>query len=259
MQTRSRIRLACGQRSGAIDDAAAAVMATPWDPDAKALLGTTLLEERRFDEAIWFLGEALRADAANPAIQARLGQAFMLAGRHAAAAELLAHCAATAGGTPGLAALQAQNILLAGDAATAIALARTALAAGAADAALHSVLGACPGCRRPAGRGGAALHHRRPARAAERLPGAPRRSGDRHRHRPGADGYVASLFDGYAPRFEASLLGARLPGARAWCAGRSSGACRWSRKVLRNWARCSISAAAPAWSAWRWPMCWADR
>ena len=214
LQTRSRIRLARGQRRGAIDDAAAAVMATPWDPDAKALLGTTLLEERRFDEAIWFLGEALRADAANPAIQARLGQAFMLAGRHAAAAELLAHCAATAGGTPGLAALQAQNILLAGDAATAIALARTALAAGAADAALHSVLAHALVAE---GRlGEAAPHFTIAARLVPQngylahLAAAATGTGtDR-----APDSYVASLFDGYAPRFEGSLLalGYRVPG-----------------------------------------------
>jgi len=214
LQTRSRIRLARGHRRGAIDDAAAAVMATPWDPDARALLGTTLLEERRFDEAIWFLGEALRADAANPAIQARLGQAFMLAGRHAAAAELLAHCAATAGGTPGLAALQAQNILLAGDATTAIAMARTALAAGAADAALHSVLAHALVAE---GRlGEAAPHFTIAARLVPEngylahLAAAATGTGtDR-----APDSYVASLFDGYAPRFEGSLLalGYRVPG-----------------------------------------------
>ncbi|RYI79500.1 MAG: tetratricopeptide repeat protein, partial [Acetobacteraceae bacterium] len=140
LQLRARIRLARGHRPAAIDDAAAAVMATPWDPGAKALLGTTLLEERCFDEAIWFLGEAMRAEPGNAAVQTRLGQAFMLAGRHEAAAELLAHCAATSGGRPGLVALQAQNALLAGDAAGAEAMLRAAMAAGTADAGVHSVL-----------------------------------------------------------------------------------------------------------------------
>ncbi|WP_043341545.1 tetratricopeptide repeat protein [Belnapia moabensis] len=58
-QIRARIRLARGEVKQGIDDAAAAVMATPWDPAAKALLGTALLEIRCFDEAIWFLNEAI--------------------------------------------------------------------------------------------------------------------------------------------------------------------------------------------------------
>jgi predicted TPR repeat methyltransferase len=214
LQTRSRIRLARGHRPGAIDDAAAAVMATPWDPDAKALLGTTLLEERRFDEAIWFLGEAMRADPLNPAIQSRLGQAFMLAGQHEAAAEILAHCAATTSGAPGLAALQAQNRLLAGDAVTAIAMTRAALVAGTADASLHSVLAHALVAE---GRlGEAAPHFTIAARLAPQngylahLAAAANGNGtDR-----ATDSYVASLFDGYAPRFEGALLslGYRVPG-----------------------------------------------
>ena len=214
LQLRARIRLARGHRPGAIDDAAAAVMATPWDPGAKALLGTALLEERCFDEAIWFLGEAMRAEPANAAIQTRLGQAFMLAGRHEAAAELLAHCAATSGGRPGLVALQAQNALLAGDAAGAEAMLRAAMAAGTADAGVHSVLAHV------------LLVHGRMADAAPHFTAAARLApGNGYlAHLAAAanglgtdratDSYVATLFDGYAPRFEHSLLslGYRVPG-----------------------------------------------
>lgn len=214
LQLRARIRLARGQRRAAIDDAAAAVMATPWDPEAKALLGTALLEERCFDTAIWFLGKALRADPANPDIQSRLGQAFMLSGRHAAAAEMLAHCVTASGGAPGLVALQAQNALLAGDAAGAEALLRAALATGASDAALHSVLAHVLLVR---GRmADAAPHFTAAARLAPRngylahLAAAANGTGtDR-----ATDSYVAALFDGYAPRFENALLslGYRVPG-----------------------------------------------
>ena len=214
LQLRARIRLARGRRPAAIDDAAAAVMATPWDPGAKALLGTALLEERCFDEAIWFLGEAMRAEPANAGIQTRLGQAFMLAGRHEAAAELLAHCAATGGGRPGLVALQAQNALLSGDAVGAEAMLRTALAAGTADAGVHSVLAHVLLVR---GRmEDAAPHFTAAARLAPgngylaHLAAAANGIGtDR-----ATDSYVATLFDGYAPRFEQSLLslGYRVPG-----------------------------------------------
>lgn len=217
LQLRARIRLARGQGLGAIDDAAAAVMARPSDPAAQALLGVAMLAGCRFDEAVYFLGEAFRADPANPAIQARLGQAFMLAGRHEAAAEILEHCEAAAPALPGIAALRAQARLLAGDPEGAIALARAALARGAVDASAHSVLAHALVAQ---GRMADAAPH---FAAAARL--APRDSYLAHLaaasgHAPASgaeratDGYVTALFDGYAPRFEASLLslGYRVPG-----------------------------------------------
>ncbi|MBL6454521.1 tetratricopeptide repeat protein [Belnapia sp. T6] len=213
-QLRARIRLAGGQGDGAVEDAAAAVMAAPWDPAAKALLGTALLERRSFDEAIWFLGEAMASDPGNPGIRARLGQAFMRAGRHEAAAELLAACCAAEPAHPGHAALRAQNTLLTGDAAAAAALAREALAACGADPSLHSVLAhalvamgrmteAAPHFAAAArlAPGNGYLAHL--AAAAEGM--EPERA---------TDAYLTAVFDGYAPRFEQSLLalGYRVPG-----------------------------------------------
>lgn len=218
LQLRARIRLTRGQGIGAIDDAAAAVMALPSDPAAKALLGMALLAERRFDEAVYFLGEAFRGDPANPMIQARLGQAFMLAGRHDAAAEMLEHCEASAPGLPGIAMLRAQGRLLTGDLEGAVTLAREALARGLVDAGTHSVLAHAlvSQGRMPE----AAPHFAAASRlapndsylahlAAAASPSGPAPKADR-----ATDGYVTALFDGYAPRFEGSLLslGYRVPG-----------------------------------------------
>ncbi len=213
-QIRARIRLARGEVKGGIDDAAAAVMATPWDPAAKALLGTALLEGRCFDEAIWFLSEAVSADPADTGLRARFGQAFMLASRHEAAAEQFALCRSQAPGRPRYAALQAQNALLAGDTASAIALAGSGLAEGIPDASLHSVLAHALVA---AGRVAEAAPH---FTAAARLsPGngylahlAAAATGEGTER--ATESYVAALFDGYAQRFEQSLiaLGYRVPG-----------------------------------------------
>ncbi|MCB4822829.1 tetratricopeptide repeat protein [Roseicella aerolata] len=208
---RARIRLARGRHAAAAEDAAAAVMAAPGELAGRLLLAAALLEEGRHDEAIWFLGEAWRADPGNPMLQFRLGQAFLRAGRHAAAAELLAQCEATAPATPGLAALRAQAALLAGDAPEAERLARAALARGLVDGAVHGVLAhALVGAGRLAE---AAPHF---AAAARLAPGsdhlAPSSGGTAPSRAP--DGYVTALFDGYAPHFEAALigLGYRVPG-----------------------------------------------
>ncbi|MCO6420052.1 tetratricopeptide repeat protein, partial [Siccirubricoccus sp. KC 17139] len=214
---RAHARQACGRLDQAIDDAAAAVMAVPADPGAKLALGNILAERGRFDEAIFFLGEAFRARPEDALIQLRLGQAFMLAKKHEAAAEILAHCVARHPDLPGAAALEAQNRLVAGDAVGAAALARAALARGLTEAALHSVL--AHALIAEADTEGAARHLTAAARLAPENPYlahlaaalggeaavAPERA---------ADDYVRTLFDGYAPRFEASLiqLGYRVPG-----------------------------------------------
>ena len=213
-QVRARIRLARGEGKGAIDDAAAAVMATPWDPPAKALLGIALLEARCFDEAIWFLGEAVSVNPADAGLRARLGQAFMLAGRHEAAAEQFALCRSQAPEHLRFVALQAQNALLAGDTAAAIALAETCLGAGIPDGSLHNVLAhALVGAGRLAEAG---PHFTAAARLspgdgylAHLAAAATGQATER-----ATESYVASLFDGYAPRFEQSLLslGYRVPG-----------------------------------------------
>ncbi|TCZ51095.1 tetratricopeptide repeat protein [Roseicella aquatilis] len=211
---RARIRLARGRHAAAAEDAASAVMAEPHDTGGRLLLAAALTEEGRHDEAIWFLGEAWRADPGNPVLQRRLGEAFLRAGRHEAAAELLAHCEALAPWTPGIAALRAQAALLAGDAVAAERMTRGAMARGVVEAALHSVLGHALVAQ---GRLAEAGPHF--AAAGRLAPGngyiahlAAAADGTAQARAPEA--YVATLFDGYAPHFEAALLGLgyRVPG-----------------------------------------------
>lgn len=207
---RARIRLARGHLAGAAEDAAAAVMAAPGDLAGRLLLATALLGEGRHDEAIWFLGEAWRADPANPVLQARLGQAFLRAGRHAAAAELLAHCAAQVPSLPGLAALRAEAALLAGDVAGAERLARAALARGIVEGAVHGVLAQALASQDRLEEAGP--HFTAAARLA---PGSeappPLAPIDAE---AGPETRLAALFDGFAPHFESVLLGLgyRVPG-----------------------------------------------
>ena len=138
----------------------------------------------------------------------------MRAGRHAAAAELLAHCEARAPWTLGIAALRAQAALLAGDAAEAERLARAALARGGVDGAVHSVLAHALVTQDRLAEAGPHF-----AAAARLAPDSPylahlaAASGGTAPDRA-PEGYVAALFDGYAPHFEAALLGLgyRVPG-----------------------------------------------
>ncbi|RAI56214.1 tetratricopeptide repeat protein [Roseicella frigidaeris] len=211
---RARIRLARGDQAGAVDDAAAAVMAKPGDRPARLLLASALLEAGRHDEAIWFLGEAWRAEPGNATLQLRLGQAFLRAGRYEAASELFTHCEAASPWTPGVAALRAQAALLAGDAGAAADLARAALARGIVDGAVHSVLAHALvnlGRLEEAG-----PHFAAAARLAPDDPYiahlAAAAAGTATGRAP--EGYVTALFDGYAAHFEPALLslGYRVPG-----------------------------------------------
>lgn len=211
---RARIRLARGRRDAAVDDAAAAVMAEPDDLPSGALLGAMLLSLQRFDEAIYFLGRAFQAAPQDPTAALQLAQAFLLAGRRAPAEELLAYCGNLPVRPPGLTALRAQSRLLAGDHEGAATLAAAGLAEGETTAALHSMLAH------------ALVAGDRMAEAAPHFAAASRLApGDGYLAHlaassgavasdRAADGYVACLFDGYAPRFEASLLGLgyRVPG-----------------------------------------------
>ncbi|WP_158292394.1 tetratricopeptide repeat protein [Paracraurococcus ruber] len=213
---RARIRMARGRHAGAAEDAAAAVMADPTELSGRLLLAAALTEEGRHDEAIWFAGEAWRADPDNPDLQYRLGRAFLRAGRHEAATELLAHCEAVAPRLPGLAALRAHAALLGGDAAAAEALARAALARGIAEGAVHSVLAhalVTQGRLAEAGPHFAAAARMAPQNGyLAHLAAATGAAGGGGERAP-AD-YVESLFDNFAPRFEATLLGLgyRIPG-----------------------------------------------
>jgi predicted TPR repeat methyltransferase len=214
LQLRGRARLAMGQDLAAADDAAAAVMADSGSNDAKGLLAETLMKLGKPEEAIflaWRVAEALPQDMS---AQLRLAQAFILAGRHAAADELLAALEARA---PLLAlpiALRAQNKLLMHDAAEAERMTRAALDRGMVEVSLHSVLAHAlvAQCRLPE----AGVHFRAAARlaphdaylahlASASEGGTPERA---------TDAYISAVFDGYAGRFEAELLGMgyRVPG-----------------------------------------------
>jgi len=214
LQLRARTQLARGRRLHSIDCAAAAVMADPADPNAKALLGLALMEEGRLEEAIYFLGLAFQAEPGNPLTQLRLGQAFMRDGRHAAAAELLAHCATQAPDLPGLAAMRAMNALASGDAGEAIALARAAIDRSGPEAGLCSVL--AHALESVGRREEAAPAFRMAARLAPEDPYLAHLAATMAGETPeiAAAGYIAKLFDSYAERFETSLiaLGYRVPG-----------------------------------------------
>lgn len=214
LQLRARAHLACGRRLDAIDAAAAAVQAAPADPLAKALLGATLIEERRFEEAIYFLGLAFEARPDNPLIQLRLAEALRRGGRCAAAEELLDHCVAIAPALPGLAEARATAALAAGDPGRAIRLAEEGLARTGPDAGLYSALAhALEGAGR---REEAAPVFRMASRLAPHDPYLAHLAATMAGETTAAatEGYIQSVFDGYAPRFETSLiaLGYRVPG-----------------------------------------------
>ncbi len=214
LQLRGRARLAMGHDIEALDDAAAAVMADSGSNDAKGLMAEALMKLGKADEAIflaWRVAEALPQDMH---AQLRLAQAFIMAGRHAAADELLAALEARA---PQLAlpiALRAQNKLLMHDAAEAERMTRAALDRGMVEVSLHSVLAHALVAQQRLHEAGA--HFRAASRLAPHdaylahladasAGGTPERA---------TDAYVSAVFDGYAGRFEAELLGMgyRVPG-----------------------------------------------
>ena len=202
----------------ALADAAAAVVLTPRDVAARIVLGQALLACDRFDEALSVLGEIWREAPAEPGGALRLADALMRASRHDACAELASFVLDDAGLPAGLRrqglALRAQNALLRGSPKDAAEAAGAGLAEIGPDAALHSILAHA---LIRLGRNDEAWPH---LRQASRL--AP---GDAYiAHLAASAGgeqperatphYVEHLFDGYAPGFEASLLGLgyRAPG-----------------------------------------------
>lgn len=213
---RARIRRHLGQADGAMDDAAAAVMAQPSDREAKSLLATCLSEAGRHDEAIFLFHQVFESEPEAPQRAGLLAMAMMRAGRHAAAEELYALAESMAPYARGIVALRAQNALLAGDAQAAIAMVQAALGRQQAEAALFSVLGqahqqlgqpeAAADAYAEAARLDPANAYLLHLAAATGPTGtAPDRASDR---------YVADVFDGYATRFENALfaLGYRVPG-----------------------------------------------
>lgn len=204
-----------GDTSGALVDAAEAVVMDRHDPAAKALLGALLLELGRHAEAIACLKEAVEAVPGNPFFREAYVNAQVAAGQPDAAAATYAAGIAAA---PGSLALRNGAILLAvrqRDFAAAIALAEQGRVAGVADACTFGLKGhalsslgqynaAADAYADALKLGPEDPYVRHLVAAAGIRPGAT--------HAP-AD-YVRTVFDGYAERFEIHLigLGYRVPG-----------------------------------------------
>ncbi len=212
---RAELRLESGDLLLAADDAAAAVIAEPWQAYAKALLGIALMRLGRADEAVACLAEACASEPGRAGFRLALAQAQESAGnREAAAANLLDAIAVW----PGNQALRSAAIMAAmrrRDFADAVAIARSACEAGLGDAAIFGLLGHALSSL--------GQHQDAVAPYAEALKLAPHDPYVQHLVaaaglRPGADRapaeYVECVFDGYADRFEAHLieLGYRVPG-----------------------------------------------
>lgn len=212
---RARARRALKDRVGALDDAAAAVMAAPRDTDARQMLAMCLSEVGRHDQAILLFHELLMEAPEDPSRAVWLGTAFLRARRHEAAEELFAMCAERQPNARGIATLRVQNMLDGGEPQQAVALARAALERVGPDAALLGALGQA--LARLGDRAGAASAYAQAARLApddaylRHMAAAldPASGVDR-----ASDAYVRDLFDDYAQRFEGSLfaLGYRVPG-----------------------------------------------
>jgi predicted TPR repeat methyltransferase len=212
---RADLRRQLGDRVGATQDAAEAVILDRSDPAAKALLGLLLLDLGQSADAVRCLHEAVADAPANPSFREGLSSALVACGNEADAAATLAEGIAAA---PGSVALRNAAILLAVrryDFAAAVQWADDALAAGVADACLFGL------------KGHALSSLGQHAEAADAYTEALKlRPDDPYvRHLVAASGavagaerapneYLRAVFDGYADRFETHLisLGYRVPG-----------------------------------------------
>ena len=213
-----RALLSMGRPEEALAEAAEAVMIDRHGHDVRLLLGQTLKACDRHDEALAVLGELWQEAPGDSGATLRLADALMHAGSHDAAAELLAHMldnAALAGHARSQALLlRAQNALRRGNLEAALAAALAGLEETGADAALHTTAAH------------ALLAMRRMGDAKPHLLIAHRLAPDDGylAHLAASVGaflperadaqYVSRVFDGYAPGFEAALLGLgyRAPG-----------------------------------------------
>jgi predicted TPR repeat methyltransferase len=204
-----------GDVSGALADAAEAVVLEPADAAAKALLGVLLLEVRRPQDALACLSEAVAADGANPSYRQGLAAAQELLGDTDAA---LATLSAGIAATPRRTDLRNAAILVAlrrRDFTAACELAEQARVAGAADACCFGMMGhalsslgrhteAADSYAEALKLGPQDPYVRHLVSAAGIIPSAARAPVE----------YLRAVFDGYAERFEAHLisLGYRVPG-----------------------------------------------
>jgi predicted TPR repeat methyltransferase len=212
---RAELRQQTGDKAGAAQDAAEAVVLDRHDPSAKALLGVLLLELGRASDAIACLGEAVVANPAHPAYREALAAAQQAAGDGDAAMTTLADGIAA---LPGSAALRNAAVLLAvgrRDFNGAVRLADQACSDGVVDACLFGLKGHALSSL---GR-----HVEAADAYAEALKFGPDDAYVRHlvaaSGKLPADGrahtdYVRAVFDGYSEHFDAHLisLGYRVPG-----------------------------------------------
>jgi predicted TPR repeat methyltransferase len=226
---RADARRQLGDIAGAATDAAEAVIHDRNDPAAKALLGVLMLELGRYDDAVACLREAVGNVPGDPSFREGLANAQLASGDPVAAA---ATYEAGIIAAPGSLSLRNAAILLAvreRDFARAVALADAACTVGIADACTFGLKGhalSSLGQHDEAAEAyGDALklgpedpYVQHMVAAASMRPGTPGAPED----------YVRSVFDGYADRFEAHLigLGYRMPG------------------VMRNAIRAHLSIAA---------------
>lgn len=212
---RSELRRQAGDIEGATRDAAEAVILDESDAAAKALLGVLMLDLGRTADAIACLREAVAAEPGNAAFSAALSAALEQAGDNDAALAVLLRGVAAA---PNLTEPRNAAILLCvrrRDFRQALRLAEETRRAGIADACTFGLLGHALSSL---GRHAAAVdayaealklgpddpYVRHLVAAAGVVPGATRAPSD----------YLRAVFDGYADRFEAHLLGLgyRIPG-----------------------------------------------
>jgi len=202
----------------ALAEAAEAVVIDRHDPAARLLLGQALQGCGRHDEALAVLGELWRETPDDTQAALRLADALMHARSHDAAAELLAHILdntmlASHARSQALA-LRAQNALQRGNHAAALEAALAGLDEAGPHAALHSIAAHALIAMQ---RFGDARPHLRNAHRLEPNNGylahLAASAGAFLPERAHAQ-YVSHVFDGYAPGFEASLLGLgyRAPG-----------------------------------------------
>jgi predicted TPR repeat methyltransferase len=212
---RAEARMQINDFAAAAADAAEAVILSPRTSQAKALLGVILIEMGRPIDAIACLAEAVAADPRRPAYRQGLAQAQERAGDPAAAAITLQEGMRLAPGSDALRTAAIMQAMRRRDFAAAAAIAEAARRDGVADACVFGLLGHALSSL---GRHEEALDA-----YADALKLAPEDPYVRHLVRaggvlPGADRapveYLQAVFDGYAERFEAHLigLGYRIPG-----------------------------------------------
>lgn len=212
---RAEIRMQLNNPIGAADDAAEAVILDRADADAKTLLGITLIDINRYDDAIICLDESLAARPGHPASAIALAQAHERLGHTPAALAVLEQAITDNPAHPGLRNARLLALLRQGDCAAAITAATQALDAGAADATSLGLRGhalSSLGWHEDA-----ALSYRAALKlspedpyvrylvaASGALPSAPRAPRE----------YLRAVFDGYAERFDMHLISLhyRVPG-----------------------------------------------